>query len=77
MGEKSIEWFAGQKQKIDVKKIVILNIPYVIFFYLSEKVAWLYRHCIGDSIVEKLGVVFLNFNLAFQNPFPRVSTFTI
>ena len=68
-GKKVSEWFAGQKQKIDVKKMVILNIPYVIFFYLSEKVAWLYRHCIGDSIVEKLGVVFLNFNLAFQNPF--------
>lgn len=76
-GKKVSEWFAGQKQKIDVKKIVILNIPYVIFFYLSEKVAWLYRHCIGDSIVEKLGVVFLNFNLAFQNPFPSFHIYDI
>ncbi|WP_330580052.1 type IV secretory system conjugative DNA transfer family protein [Mediterraneibacter gnavus] len=57
--------------------MVILNIPYVIFFYLSEKVAWLYRHCIGDSIVEKLGVVFLNFNLAFQNPFPSFHIYNI
>ena len=76
-GKKVAEWFAGQKQKIDVKKMVILNIPYVIFFYLSEKVAWLYRHCIGDSIVEKLGVVFLNFNLAFQNPFPSFHIYDI
>ena len=76
-GKKVSEWFAGQKQKIDVKKLVILNIPYVIFFYLSEKVAWLYRHCIGDSIVEKLGVVFLNFNLAFQNPFPSFHIYDI
>lgn len=76
-GKKVSEWFAGQKQKIDVKKIVILNIPYVIFFYLLEKVAWLYRHCIGDSIVEKLGVVFLNFNLAFQNPFPSFHIYDI
>lgn len=76
-GKKVSEWFAGQKQKIDVKKIVILNIPYVIFFYLSEKVAWLYRHCIGDSIVEKLGVVFLNFNLAFQSPFPSFHIYDI
>ena len=75
--KKISEWFAGQKQKIDVKKIVILNIPYVIFFYLSEKVAWLYRHCIGDSIVEKLGVVFLNFNLVFQNPFPSFHIYDI
>ena len=76
-GKKVSEWFAGQKQKIDVKKLVILNIPYVIFFYLLEKVAWLYRHCIGDSIVEKLGVVFLNFNLAFQNPFPSFNIYDI
>ena len=76
-GKKVSEWFAGQKQKIDVKKMVILNIPYVIFFYLSEKVVWLYRHCIGDSIVEKLGVVFLNFNLAFQNPFPSFHIYDI
>ena len=76
-GKKVSEWFAGQKQKIDVKKMVILNIPYVIFFYLSEKVAWFYRHCIGDSIVEKLGVVFLNFNLAFQNPFPSFHIYDI
>ena len=76
-GKKVSEWFAGQKQKIDVKKMVILNIPYVIFFYLSEKVAWLYRHCIGDSIVEKLGVVFLNFNLAFQSPFPSFHIYDI
>ena len=76
-GKKVSEWFAGQKQKIDVKKMVILNIPYVIFFYLSEKVAWLYRHCIGDSIVEKLGVVFLNFHLAFQNPFPSFHIYDI
>lgn len=75
--KKVSEWFAGQKQKIDVKKLVILNIPYVIFFYLSEKVAWLYRHCIGDSIVEKLGVVFLNFNLVFQNPFPSFHIYDI
>lgn len=76
-GKKVSEWFAGQKQKKDVKKMMILNIPYVIFFYLSEKVAWLYRHCIGDSIVEKLGVVFLNFNLAFQNPFPSFHIYDI
>lgn len=76
-GKKVAEWFAGQKQKIDVKKMVLLNIPYIIFFYLSEKVAWLYRHCIGDSIVEKLGVVFLNFNLAFQSPFPSFHIYDI
>mgnify|MGYP006940164517 FL=1 len=48
----------------------MMNLPYVIVFYLADKVAWLYRHCIGDSLVGKLGVLFLNFSLAFENPFP-------
>lgn len=44
------------------------DIPYIICFYVVEKEAWLYRHCIGENVVKKLGVLFLNFNLAFQNP---------
>ena len=55
---------------VNVKKIVTMNIPYVIAFYLVDKVAWLYRHCIGGSMAEKIGVVFLNFHLAFQNYLP-------
>lgn len=30
--------------KIDVKKLLILNIPYVIVWYLVDKITWLYRH---------------------------------
>ena len=28
--------------KVDVKKLIILSIPYVIVFYMVDKVAWLY-----------------------------------
>lgn len=52
-----------------MKKLVMLNIPYLIVFYLVDKVAWLYRYCIGDSLIEKAGILFLNYQMAFEHPF--------
>ncbi len=58
--------------RLDMKKLLIRNFPYFIIFYLVEKEAWLYRYCTGDSMVKKLMNLFLNFSLAFQNPFPSL-----
>ena len=60
----------GRLPPMDGKRLIMLNIPYVIVFYLVDKVAWLYRHCMGDSLVAKVGVLFLNFQLAFENFMP-------
>ena len=68
--KKLSETVKGNLPSVDWKRLLIRNLPYGIIFYLVEKVAWLYRYCIGDSLVEKLGVLFLNFSLAFQNVFP-------
>ena len=57
---------------VDVKRLAMLNIPYVIVFYLVDKLAWLYRHCVGDSLIEKSMALFLNFQLAFENPIPSI-----
>ena len=67
----------GRLPPVDRKRIVTLNIPYVIVFYLVDKVAWLYRHCIGGSMVEKMGVLFLNFQLAFENPMPSIHVYDL
>ena len=56
--------------KTDVKRLIILNIPYVIAGYLVDKVAWLYRHVEGDLAGMRLVNTFTNFNLAFSNPLP-------
>ena len=58
--------------RLDMKTLLIRNFPYFIIFYLVEKEAWLYRYCTGDSMVRKLLNLFLNFSLAFQNPFPSL-----
>ena len=56
--------------KVSLKKLIAMNIPYFIIFYLVEKCAWLYRHCIGETIVQKLGVMLMNFSLAFRSWMP-------
>lgn len=68
--KKWSEKVKGNLPPVDGKRLFVLNIPYVIVFYLIDKVAWLYRYCIGDSLIERLGVLFLNFSLAFQNVLP-------
>ncbi len=66
--KKVISEIRGRLPPIDKKRLLMVNIPYLIVFYLVDRVAWLYRHCMGDSLVEKVGVLFLNFQLAFANP---------
>ena len=56
--------------KVSLKKLVVMNIPYFIAFYVVEKCAWLYRHCIGGTVVQKLGVMLMNFSVAFQSWIP-------
>lgn len=55
--------------KLD-KKQILLNIPYVLVFYLVNKGAWLYRYCVGETAVVKLGVMLMNYQLAFTKIWP-------
>lgn len=57
-------------QNIQMKRVVILSIPYLIIFYLADKCFWLYRQCMGRSMIEKICVMLMNFPLAFANWFP-------
>ena len=52
-------------QKVQIKRLVILNLPYFFIFYVADKGSWLYRHCLGESMVQRLGVMLVNFRLAF------------
>ena len=76
-GQKLSAMLREKLQTVNLKKVIAMNIPYIIFVYGVEKEAWLYRHCVGDSVVKKLGILFLNFNLAFQNPLPSFHLFDL
>lgn len=54
----------------DYKRLIILNIPYLIFWYLADKISWLYRMMEGDQFAIRLYQTFLNFGQAFENLLP-------
>ena len=60
-----------------MKKLILLNFPYIIAFYMVEKAAWLYRHCNGDSVVDRLMVLFMNFGLAYKSVLPSFHPFDL
>ena len=68
---------AGQMPAVDKKRLLMMNFPYAIVFYLADKLAWLYRFCVGESVIERLGVLFLNFQMAFSNPIPSFHIFDV
>ena len=57
-------------KKIDIKKLILLNMPYLFAFYFADKISAAFRLASGDSFANKLGAGFLNIGTAFQNPFP-------
>ena len=76
-GKKVAAAISGKMQSADVKKLILLNFPYIIAFYMVEKAAWLYRHCNGDTIVDRLMVLFMNFGLAYKSYLPSFHPFDL
>ena len=76
-GKKLAAEFSRIVQSADMKKLILLNFPYIIAFYMVEKAAWLYRHCNGDSVVDRLMVLFMNFGLAYKSISPSFHPFDL
>ena len=76
-GKKLAAEFSRMAQSADMKKLILLNFPYIIAFYMVEKAAWLYRHCNGDSVVDRLMVLFMNFGLAYKSVLPSFNPFDL
>ena len=53
-------------------RLIMMNAPYLFVFYIADKGAWLFRHCIGKSMIQRLGTMLMNFPLAFTSWFPSV-----
>ena len=56
--------------KPDVRKLLILNLPYLIFVYLFGKVGQAYRLAAGADLSGKLLHFADGFSAAFANPLP-------
>lgn len=76
-GKKLAAEFSRMAQSADMKKLILLNFSYIIAFYMVEKAAWLYRHCNGDSVVDRLMILFMNFGLAYKSILPSFHPFDL
>ena len=56
--------------KPDVKKFILLNLPYVFAFYFADKIAVVLRLSPGTEFIDKLTNGFAAFSSAFANPLP-------
>lgn len=55
---------------VSIKKLVVMNIPYIIIFYLADKCSWLYRHCVGGNTFDRLSIWLMNLSMAFKSVWP-------
>ena len=56
--------------KPDVKKLILLNLPYVFTFYFADKIAAVFRLAHGTAFIDRLTNGFAVFGTAFANPLP-------
>ena len=49
-------------RKPDIKKLILLNLPYLFAFYFVNKVAVVFRMAPGTEFVDKLTAGFANFS---------------
>lgn len=54
----------------DVKKNLIISLPYVFVWYLADKIGWLYRIAEGNAAGEKMVYAFMHFGEAFAGKLP-------
>ena len=64
-------------KKFDLKKFLQLNFPYFIIFYLVDKTVWLFRHCVGDTLIDRVTVLFNNYGMAFSKPLPSLHIYDL
>ncbi len=55
---------------LDRRRLVISLIPYLIMFYVADKIHWLYRYCQADDMISRFVTLVSNIALAFRDPLP-------
>ncbi len=58
-------------KQIDLMALIILNSPYVVAFYLGDKISWLYRQTSPSmESPRRMLATFMYMSRAFKNPLP-------
>lgn len=63
--------------RLDIKKLIIANVPYLLFVYLFDKVGQAYRLAAGAAFADKLLHILDGFMAAFENAAPSFHLFDL
>lgn len=55
---------------VDGKKLLLMNLPYILVGYLSDKIAYLWRVSAGGNASDKLLATMNGLDNLFHNPLP-------
>ena len=55
---------------VDKKKIILMNLPYILAGYFCDKIAWLWRVSPGSNASDKMMAAMNGLNDLFSNPLP-------
>lgn len=58
---------------VDKKKLILMNLPYILAGYFCDKIAWLWRVSPGSNAFDKLMAAMNGLNDLFSNPLPSFS----
>ena len=57
---------------VNSRKVIIAAIPYIIIFYIADKLHWLYRFCSGQDLIGKVVVLISHWQKAFDPIWPSI-----
>ena len=58
---------------VDKKKLILMNLPYILAGYYCDKIAWLWRVSPGCNASDKMMTAMNGLNDLFSNPLPSFS----
>ena len=67
------ETLKAKTGSVEKKKLILINLPYILAGYFCDKIAWLWRVSPGSNASDKMMVAMNGLNDLFSNPLPSFS----
>ena len=64
------ETLKAKTGSVDKKKLILMNLPYILAGYFCDKIAWLWRVSPGSNASDKMMAAMNGLNDLFSNPLP-------
>lgn len=64
------ETLKAKTGSVDKKKLILMNLPYILAGYFFDKIAWLWRVSPGSNASDKMMAAMNGLNDLFSNPLP-------